>query len=124
VVVFAVHAMAHAVPEAQPKLFGQAAGVPGVQVPVPLHVPVGVSIDVAALHETAPQVVPLGGKWHAPVLVQLSAPQAMPMFGHAEGPVQQLPVPFTPQMVLAHAALLPQDWPFESRQAVPPALQV
>jgi hypothetical protein len=121
--VFGVHVVAHAVAEAHRRWNGQAAGVPALQLPAPSHVG-AVSIDVAMSHEGVPQLVLLAGKWHAPVLVQLSAPQVMPMFGHAEGPVQQLPLPLTPQMPLTHALLLPQDWPFESRQAVPPALQV
>jgi hypothetical protein len=48
-----------AVPLAQIRLPGQAAAVPGVQVPEPLQVPAGVSVE--PVHDAEPQLVVLVG---------------------------------------------------------------
>jgi hypothetical protein len=90
---------------AQPKLFGHAPAVPAVQLPVPLHVP-GVSVEPGFGHEAQLVVGPL----HAPVLVQLVAPQT-PVVVQAD--VQQS----VRQALLAHEAFPEQPWPAMSRQA-------
>lgn len=50
-----LHEVAHDVPSAHAKLFGQAPAVPALHVPVPLHMPAGVS--VLPVHEAVPQDV-------------------------------------------------------------------
>ena len=63
------------------------------------------------------QLVALVGYWHTPVFEQVVAPQVPPV---VQAAVQQS----VRQALLAHAALDPHVWPADSRQAVPPALQV
>jgi hypothetical protein len=67
-----VQTVRHDVLSAHWRLPLQAAAVPALQVPVPLHDP-GVSMFVAALQEA--QLVAELGPLQAPVLVQLVAPQ-------------------------------------------------
>jgi hypothetical protein len=65
----------HAVPPLlQAKLFGQVEPVPGVHVPVPLHVPVGVS--VSPVHEAVPQLTVFAACWQVAPAAQL------PVFPH------------------------------------------
>jgi hypothetical protein len=89
---------------AHPKLFGQAPGVPAVQVPVPLQVP-GVRVEPGFGHESQLVVGPL----QAPVLVQLVAPQT-PVVVQAD--VQQS----VRHALLAHRAFPEQLWPARRRQ--------
>ncbi len=103
VIVPGVHVVAHAVPPAQPRWLGQAAVPPPLQVPEPLQVPAAVNIEVAPLHDAMPPLVVLLGYWHAPPLSQPVAPQVEPV---VQAALQQLPVPLSPQTLLAHWPLL------------------
>ncbi len=91
-----------------------AAGAPATHAPAPLHVLV-VSMP---LRQLVPHPPPAAGYSHAPV------PAAHPVAPHVgtveQAVAQQSPVPFTPQVLLAHTALEPQACPAASRHSVPP----
>jgi hypothetical protein len=111
-----VHVALHEVPFAQIRLPGQAAGVPTVQLPEPLH-----ALGVSVLPEQDdPQLVPLPGPTHAPPALHAVAPQT-PVVMHAAA--QQLPVPLVPQMPDVQALLPPQTAPLPTFGAHAPALQ-
>jgi hypothetical protein len=111
-----LHCERHDVVSAHIRWPGQAAGVLGVQLPEPLHVPGSANWLVATLHVGAPQA-PLEGYTHVPEPSHEVAPHAPPR--HAA--VQQFPLPTTSHTLLAQSAFDVQLCPAESKHAVPPA---
>ena len=98
--VSSVHVALHAVMLAQPRFPAQAVGVPGAQVPAPLHVLV---VSMPPAHASVPHPVPLG-KEHVPVTLQSVAPHAPPVGLHvaAQQWVPGPPSPIVPHWPLVH----------------------
>jgi hypothetical protein len=102
-----LHDERHAVALAHFRPPEQADDVPPMHVPAPSHVPPFVSVPF--WHEEAPQLVPLGGYTHAPVLLQSVAPHVPPV---VQAAVQQrVPVPDGPHTPLVHWSVAPQTAP-------------
>src|SRR5579871_2398202 len=100
----------HDVPFAQMRPPGQDAGVPGAQVPPPLHVGADVRIDPE--QDGLPQVLPFGNR-HVPAALQSVAPHAPPI-GLQAAVQQWVPVPTVPQTSLEHSSFAVQVEPLPS----------
>jgi hypothetical protein len=82
-----------------------------VQLPIPSHVPVLLSMEPLQTEQPVPDAVPM----QAPVASQSVAMQ-VPVVLH-ELAQQWVPLPDVPHMLLAHRLLLLHPWPGTSRQA-------
>jgi hypothetical protein len=86
---------------------GHGAEVPPMHEPAPSQVPP--LVRTPFWHEEAPQLIPLGGYTHAPVVLQSLAPHVPPV---VQAAVQQWePVPDAPHTPLVHWSVAPQTAP-------------
>jgi hypothetical protein len=84
-----------------------------------LHV-VGVDTWLGPAQEGVPEQIPLG-YWQVPIPSQPVAPHEPPVM---QGAMQQLPVPVTPQTLLAQSVGALHDWPAAIRHPAPLPTQV